>query len=187
MTPAATVHNNATKVVRFDGSVDWEEEDRRTARGFQLRRERKERKWTAYCNRQNKIEATVDIIHQPRRSTSLVALARRERRVRGVLKIILSEFVPEDDDIATRLTAFRNMSLNSILDSLSEYTECFILALFSFPAFFNTFRAYFPSIVVTTSSSDDDDSPRSRRRRRRQRWRQSGENVVNKRQRRQNL
>lgn len=83
---ALTVHNKVTKniykVVRFDCSVDWEEERRRTARGFQLRRERKERKQTGDHNRENKIEATVDIImHQQRRSKSLVTLARRDRHV----------------------------------------------------------------------------------------------------------
>jgi hypothetical protein len=180
------VSKNTYKVVQFDSSVDWEEEHLRTERGFQSRRERKERKQMEDRNRQNKIDATVDIIHQQQRSTSLVALARRARTVHSLLGIILDLFgVHENNDIATRLATFRNMPLNNIHDSLNEETEGIIIALFGVTAFFNTFRAYLPSTVVT-SSEDDDDSPRSRRRRRRQRsWRQTEENV-NKRQRREN-
>jgi len=184
---AASVHNNVTKKkeVRFDCSVVWEEEDRRTAHGFQLRREQKKRKQMEDRNRQNKIEATVHIMHQQRRSTRLVALAHQDTNVHGLLGIILNNLnVPEDDAIAMRLTTFRNMPLNSI--RLNGDIEALIIALYGTSAFFDTFRTYLPSTVVT-SSEDDDGSPRSQRRRRRNRsWRQTEENV-NKRQRRENL
>jgi hypothetical protein len=79
----ASTAKNIHKMVRFDSSVDWEEEDCRTARGFESRRERKESKEMAHRNRQARVRAIVEIVYQQRRSASLVALAQRNRPVPG--------------------------------------------------------------------------------------------------------
>jgi hypothetical protein len=176
---------NIYKVVRFDSSVDWEEEDRRTARGFESRRERKESKEMAYRNRQDRVRAVVEIVYQQQRSTSLVALAQLNRPVRRLLEAFLDYFVDEnDDDIATRLGGFRNLPLTDIRDKQTKATDAVVFALLAIDEFFNTFRAYIPATVL--SSSEHDDSPRSRRRRTRRRELRQGQNA-NKRLRRHRL
>ena len=133
---AANATGNIYKVVRFDCSVDWEEEDRRTAHGFQSRRDRKERKQMEERNRDNKIEAVVGIIHDRRLSGSLVALARGDTSS-PLLAAILNRFhVPANEDIATRLAAFRNMPFNTIHDNRNADVEGIILALYGMTAFF---------------------------------------------------
>ena len=148
------------KIVRFDGAVDWEEEDRRAARGFKSRRKRKESKEMADRNHQARVRAVVEILYQHGHSTSLVALAQHSRPVQRMLDAFLDYFIDEnDDDLVTRLKAFRNLPLNDIRDRQTEATDAIVFALLAIDGFFNTFRAYIPATVL--SSSEDDDSPRS--------------------------
>ena len=175
----ASTAKNIYKVIRFDSSVDWDEEDRRTARGFGSRRERKQSKEMADRNRQARVRAVVEIVYQQRRSTSLVALAQHNRHVRHMLEAFLDYFVDEnDDDIAARLGSLHNLPWNDIRNSQSKATDAVVLALLAIDEFFNTFRAYTPATVFHR------DSPRSRRRRTRQRALRQGQENANKRLRR---
>jgi hypothetical protein len=175
------------KAVQFDSSVDWEEEDRRTARGGQLRREKKERKQMEHRNRQERINAVVEILHDERYSTSLVALANENDEVRDTLVLIVNRFnvLQESNDISLRLEAFRNLEMSTITERLDGAVVLAgnLILLAQVTPFYEAFHRLLPATIVSSSSSEDDRSPARRDRRRG--WKQTGENVA-KRQRRQN-
>lgn len=158
------------KKVRFAG-VDWEEEGRRTARGVESRRERKECREISRMtdkNRQKRVEAVLEkVLHHGGRAASLCALSRGVKKVRVQLNLFLDDFVGEDEDLAQRLTDFHAIPLSNIHQNMTEELENILYTLSSNGSFFNTFRAYIPSTVV--SSSDEDDSPTSKNRRQRKR------------------
>ena len=179
----ASTAKSIYKVVRFDSSVDWKEEDCRTARGFDSRRERKESKKTAYRNLQARFGAVVEILYKPRLSTSLVTLALGNIRVHGLLDLFLDDFIEQNrDDIATRLGSFRNLQFNTISGRQTGVTDGVVSVLLAIAEFSNTFRAYLPATVL--SFAEDDDSPRSRRSRTRSRTLRQGQENANKRLRR---
>jgi hypothetical protein len=179
LTTASTA-KNIYKVVRFDSSVDWKEEDCRTARGFDSRRERKESKEMADRNLQARVSAVVEILYEQCFSTSLIALARGDRPVRRQLNAFLDFFIEKNDDnIATRLGSFRNLPFNNISDRQTKTTHAIVSVLLAIDEFFNTFRAYIPATVLSSS-----DSPRSRRSRTRVRELRQNKENANKRLRR---
>jgi hypothetical protein len=169
---------NICKVVRFDSSVDWKEEDCRTARGFDSRRERKDSKEMANRNLQARVSAVVEILYEQCFSTSLIALARGDRPVRRQLNAFLDFFIEKNDDnIATRLGSFRNLPFNNISDRQTKTTHAILSVLLAIDEFFNTFRAYIPTTF----------KPRSRRRRTRIRELRQGRENANKRLRRHSI
>lgn len=150
--------------VRFDSSVNSEEEDRRTARGVELRRQRKELKKMADRNREARINATLNILRSESRAAVLVRLCSRGNRVGGILNLFLDDFVNQNERMGARLAGFRQLPRNRL--HLSAEQEMLLMTLNVNSEFSHAFAAYLPST--------DDDSPRTRRRSRRQaRWRQT--------------
>ena len=131
-------------------------------------------------NFQARVKAVVEIVHAEQHSASLVALAQRHRRVRRELENFLDLLADEnDDDIPTRLEAFRNLPREDIDARQNGESNGTAFALLAINDFFTTFRAYVPATVV--SSSEDDDSVGNHRplnlRRRPRESRQSMENA----------
>jgi hypothetical protein len=165
--------------VRFN--INEAEEDCRTERGIEARRERKENKKMAEQNREGRIRATLAIIRNNARSASHLRLCRSDRRVDVLLHLFLDLFVGPRETMRQRLAAFRAFRQNEFTN-LTPQMENSLLALQGEPSFSSTFSAYLPSAVVTSEDSDEDTTPRGgrlrrmRRRRQRQVARQDTEN-----------
>ncbi|CAB9504896.1 expressed unknown protein [Seminavis robusta] len=155
--------------VRFN--INEKEEDLRTERGIEARRERKENKKMAEQNREGRIRTTLSIIRSGARSANLLRLCRAERRVGVQLNLFLDEFLGQDNrDMRPRLAAFRALPENRST-SLTRQMENSLIALQGEPSFSSTFSAYLPSAVLTSEDSDEQNSPQAKRLRRRRRRR----------------
>jgi hypothetical protein len=165
--------------VRFN--INEAEEDCRTERGIEARRERKENKKMAEQNREGRIRATLAIIRSNARSASLLRLCRSDRRVDVLLHLFLDLFVGPRETMRQRLAAFRAFRQNEFTNLTPQMENSFLM-LQGEPSFSSTFSAYLPSAVVTSEDSDEDTTPRGgrlrrmRRRRQRQVARQDTEN-----------
>ncbi|CAB9521294.1 hypothetical protein SEMRO_1182_G249930.1 [Seminavis robusta] len=159
--------------VRFN--INEAEEDRRTERGIDARRERKENKKMADQIREGRIRATLAIIRSNARSESLARLCRSDRRVEVLVNLLLDLFVGQRQTARQRLAAFRAAPQNQFTN-LTPDMEASLIALQVNPRFSTTFSAYLPSTVITSEdSSDDSSTPTARRARRRRRRRQRQE------------
>jgi len=154
--------------VRFN--INEVEEDHRTQRGIEARRERKKNKKMENQNREGRIRSTLEIILRNSLAAALVQLCNANRRVGGLLNIFLDDFVPRNQNMSERLAAFRALPRRRFTH-LPPASENMLLAMQGDPDFSSTFSAYLPSAVITSEDSDDD-SPRARRLRRRRRRRQ---------------
>jgi hypothetical protein len=79
--------------VCFDKSVDSEEEDRRTARGIELRRQRKKRKKMSAEYKKGRKKATAKILMTPTCRQRLVTLCGQDPLVDAIVRSFLDEFV----------------------------------------------------------------------------------------------
>ena len=163
-----------TRSIRVRFNINEAEEDRRTERGIEARRERKENKKMAEQNREGRIRATLAIIRSNARSASLLRLCRSDHRVDVLLNLFLDLFVGPHQTMRQRLAAFRALRQNQFTN-LTPQMENSLMALQGEPSFSTTFSAYLPSAVVTSEDSDEDITPRGRRLRRRRRRRQRQE------------
>jgi len=153
--------------VRFN--INEAEEDRRTERGIEARRERKENKKMAEQNREGRVRVTLAIIRSNARSASLVRLCRSEHRVEVLLNLLLDLFVDQHQTMRQRLAAFRAVPQNQFTN-LTPQMENSLMVLHGEPSFAHTFSAYLPSAVITSEDSNEDSpTPRAKRARRRQR------------------
>jgi hypothetical protein len=115
------------KRVHF-GSINWEEEDQRTARGVELRREREELTNMADRNRDNRIQATLEIIRDPRCAASLIRFCNGNR-FKTLLNLFLDNYVAPNERM-TGMTAFRRLPQNRTAN-LTQETENLLLFLAS--------------------------------------------------------
>ena len=151
------------KTVRFDRSIDWEAEKRRTTRGFKSRRERKELKAMADRNSQARSQAVLEILHFKSRLDRLVPLSNQNDSVRTVVNTILNEFnVASDDNICTRLTAFREISWDDVRERRTDFAKSQALSMIYIPAFYDEFRRYIPASVIISSSEGESDDGHDR-------------------------
>jgi hypothetical protein len=162
---------NNTRIVRVRFNINEAEEDRRTERGIDARRERKEKKKMAEQNREGRIRATLAILRSNARSAALVRLCS-VRRVAVQLNLFLDEFVDQHQNMRQRLAAFRALPQNRFTN-LTREMEASLIALQGEPSFSTLFSAYLPSAVITSEDSNEDSpTPRARRARRRRRRQQ---------------
>ena len=163
-----------THSIRVRFNINEVEEDRRTERGIQARRERKENKKMAEQNREGRIRATLAIIRSNARSANLLRLCRSDNRVGVLLNLFIDLLVGPNRTMRQRLVAFRALPQNQFTN-LTPQMENSLITLQGEPSFSMMFSAYLPSAVVTSEYSDEDRSPRARRLRRRRRRRQRQE------------
>jgi hypothetical protein len=139
--------------VRFN--IHEAEEDRRTERGIEARRKRKENKKLAKQNREGRIRATLAIVRSKARSASLLRLCRSDRRVDVLLHLFLDWFVGPPQPHQTmrqHLAAFRALPENQFTNLTPEMDNS-LVALQGEPSFDRTFSAHLPSSVVTSEDS----------------------------------
>ena len=173
-----------TRSIRVRFNINEAEEDRRTERGIEARRERKENTKMAEQNREGRIRATLAIIRSNARSASLVRLCRSVHRVEVQLNLFLDEFVDQHQTMRQRLAAFRALPQNQFTNLTPEMGVS-LVALQLEPSFSTTFSAYLPSAVITSEDSNEDShtprARRARRRRRRQQRQQTRQDAENRR------
>ena len=172
-------HRN-TRTVRFNSSLNWEEETSRTARGFESRRRQRELKKTAQTQEEHLRQAIVDIIAGRRHEKLLLELCDGDELVqRSVERVV--KYSAEEENFRSRLTKFQAERRN--YNDLGELQQRGIQALSGMNYFKIPFKEELPSHVITDVSSGDDHdaAPNPGRKRKQKERRQRVENIKSKR------
>jgi hypothetical protein len=173
------VHKYGGRVC-FDSSVDLEEEDRRTARGIESRRQRKERKKMSYEFKKGRKRATAAILMAPTHRQRLVDLCGRDLVVDASVRTFLDEFVQVQGNNNTTdaiLLAFHQLGITLELVATNPNVQANLetLGLVS-SEFQDEFESDLPAAVVTSGSEAEDAN--QRRPRKRAKWRQMAANHL---------
>jgi hypothetical protein len=155
---ASILHRN-NKSIRFDTALNWEDEDRRTAHGVEVRRERKQRKKERKMARdqeERRVREAFAILRETGRLQAINVLWNK-MPFRHNLSLFLSEAGVHGDihTLDQQLDAFqdpnsvfRHRDLNeNALDYLGFLTSHAVFA-----------REFFPASIVSSSSEDTTES-----------------------------
>lgn len=184
--------NNEDKRVHFDASVDWEEEDRRSCRGVDSRRLKKEQKKMASEQKQERMMSVLAILRDEQYGDDIVALCKEQPFGPTVRTLIIAitggtddiEGEDEDGKLRRLLREFRSAN-KATLDNFEKAEVTALDYLMSFPPFTKKFKEVLPSTVITSGSepSSQDNTPERPTRdaaKRRRHENQGRENVAKK-------
>ena len=188
--------SNDNKRVHFGGSVDWEDERRRSCRGAESRQRRKERKLVQMAQQKQLQQAVLDILLDRQYENQIVNICNKGRSARAIRTIIENiigdgengneenEFDGENDqgadDRLRRLLGEFRSSNKARIELLSEAELGDINWLKVSPPFTEEFRSILPSSVVTSSSepSSAESTPERAAKRQRRDEKQRNENTY---------
>jgi hypothetical protein len=151
--------------VRFDSSVDPEEEDHRTACGVKLRRQRKEERKEQKRFTRDRMEATLAILQEPTHFSRLILACADDALIALSVDRFLAQFVDnvtgaDDTRRRTMLTALHGLrpqvNLGMVVSNRLANEALNILGTNS-TAFFDAFSELLPAAAVT--SGPEEESP----------------------------
>jgi hypothetical protein len=158
--------------VCFDSSVDSEEEDRRTARGVELRRKRKQRKKMSAEFKNGRKKATAKILMDPACLQRLVTLCEQDDVVDTMVKKCLDEFVKVEEytthAILLNFHRVDGLTLDTVANNQNAQQFLEFLGTVN-PKFQDEFENELPAAAVTSSDDEDADQKRPRKK---TKWRQ---------------
>lgn len=177
----ATIARKNGGRVWFDSSVTVEKEDRRTARGIELRRQRKERKKMSDEFKKGRKHATAKILTNVNAiiRQRLVTLCGQHQSVDAIVRTIVDEFVLvqglSTDASLQALHLLPNVSSDLVATNANVQQFLEMLGTLSVE-FQDEFVDFLPASVVT-SGSEEEDANQSRPRKR-SKWRQMAANLA---------
>jgi hypothetical protein len=156
MTEMASILHRNNKSIRFDAALNWEDEDRRTAHGVEVRRERKQRKKQRKMFRAQEIQrvhAASTILRETGKVQAVFAVWRNVV-IRSQLTLFLSEAgVPGDIyTLDQQMTAFQDPKRVFRRRDLNGNALAYLKIITSLPEFM---LEYFPASIISSSSSEE--------------------------------
>jgi hypothetical protein len=147
-------HNN--KTFRFDSALDWEQEDRKTANGVEVRRERKQRKKQRKMNQEEQRRRpgqTFAFLQDRGRHEDVIGVCEANFAFRFNLIGFLTYVTDIGGLLEDQLITFRDPDRGFHLQGLDESAMQLLVTLTGIHAFA---RVFFPPAIISASSSDSD-------------------------------
>ena len=168
------------KSVSFDSSIDWEQEDCRSCRGFEVRREKKRSKQMEYKHCEERQTAFLEILSKEENHRDVCLVCENDRRFKLSLQGLFGIVLNGDYEYVLGLTAFRTRNVQ--LDNLDNVEKSIVSTLLLSEKFMEVFGEGIPSQVVSGGSDEEGRGGEraARKRDRNKRWTQKGESKKAK-------
>lgn len=181
-----SVHNSPK--VHFAETIDWEEEDRRSALGSESRRKEKEAKRMASSQHDQRLSSILAVLRDEKNQGAITKLCSSNEIVGGaVWKILKGRGKRTTEKLAMKLHNFSKTTRRPpTLTTITVAQKNGLIQLNVEEAFTREFRRDIAAAIVVTSGSEEEDEDTRRdvlgrtRRERQRNWRQTVANAEHR-------